>query len=165
MDACHRSVSCTQSCLCLYRDTGNFVYKTQNEDKHPFFITITNRQYRDTGGCLSSFCVLYTMLPVSLYCLLVIVMKNGCLSSFCVLYTMLPLRETGNIVKGKSLIDNTETQATLCTRHRTQTSIHFSLQSLIYNTETQATLCTRHRTKTSSVSCTQCSLCLCIVYK
>jgi hypothetical protein len=56
-----------------YRDTCNIVYKTQNEDKHPFFITITNRQYRD------------------LYCLLVIVMKNGCLFSFCVLYTMLPV--------------------------------------------------------------------------
>jgi hypothetical protein len=33
-----------------YRDTGNIVYKTQNEDKHPFFITITYRQYRDTGN-------------------------------------------------------------------------------------------------------------------
>jgi len=33
-----------------YRDTGNIVYKTQNEDKHPFFITITYSQYRDTGN-------------------------------------------------------------------------------------------------------------------
>jgi hypothetical protein len=33
-----------------YRDTGNVVYKTQNEDKYPFFTTITYRQYRDTGN-------------------------------------------------------------------------------------------------------------------
>jgi hypothetical protein len=45
-----------------YRDTGNIVYKTQNKDKYPFFITITYRQYRDTGN-------IDTMLPVSLYCL------------------------------------------------------------------------------------------------
>jgi hypothetical protein len=87
----------------LYLVHNVAVYKIQNEDKHPFYITITYRQYRDTG----------------------------------------------NIVKGQSLIDNTETQATLCTRHRAKTSIHSSLQSLIDNTETQATLCTRHRTKTS----------------
>jgi hypothetical protein len=34
-----------------YRDTGNIVYKTQNEDKHPFFIAITYRQYRHRQHC------------------------------------------------------------------------------------------------------------------
>jgi hypothetical protein len=112
-------------------DTGNIVYKTQNEDKNPFFITITHRQYRDTGnivyktqnedkhpflitityrhcllvivmknGCLSSFCVLYTMLPVSLYCLLVIVIKNGNEDKhpFFITITNRQYRDTGNIV-------------------------------------------------------------------
>jgi hypothetical protein len=62
-----------------YRDTGNIVYKTQNEDKHLFFITIIYRHYRNTGN------IVYKKQKDEMY-------------PFIITLTYRQYRDTGNIV-------------------------------------------------------------------